>query len=320
MRSRKGFALLAVVWIMMGVSVLGLIVSVAARGAVATTRNRMLSTRAGWLAEDCIERTRLAVSMALQDDDAGRSTGRPWLRLDEIVEVSPLVSECQGSVSLVPAGTRLNLNEASEDAVRRFLSWHGVASPQLDSLCDALLDWRDADNTARVYGAEREVYEQRESAPPRNDRLAHADEVSRVRGFDRLSASMLRPGDSLATLFTVEPGRVVVDRASPAVLASLPGMTEETVARLIERRLREAPPLTDLLALGSELSIPSRDSLHRHYAELVQLTTLEPDAWIVTARSPPPSGDGTAGPSVTIEVRLVRAGFRAAIVRRRINP
>ena len=39
-RSGKGFALLAVLWIMTGVAVLGLVLSLTARSAVSTARNR----------------------------------------------------------------------------------------------------------------------------------------------------------------------------------------------------------------------------------------------------------------------------------------
>jgi hypothetical protein len=49
------------------------------------------------------------------------------------------------------------------------------------------------------------------------------------------------------------------------------------------------------------------------YAELARATTAVPDAWIIVAR-------GWSGiPRVTadVELRLVRAGWRAAIVRRR---
>lgn len=317
-RAPKGFALLAVLWIMTGVAVLGLGLSLTARGAIATSRNRMELTRAGWRAEDCVERARVVIADALQSGEARNiSPATPRLRLDEITLVSPLVMECPGTVTFGPVGMAVNLNETTDDALRRLLLWQGTPPAQIDSLVDALLDWRDGDDTPRPHGAEREWYERQGRSPPRNGPLAHTDELVRIRGFDAWGAAVQSGRDSLESLFTVEPGRIILERAPAAVLASLPGITEETIARLMERRLRGAPPLSEVLALGGELSATSRDSLHRHYAELVQLITLEPDAWLLTTRSP--RADGT-GPGATIEVRLVRAGTRAAVVRRRTWP
>ena len=319
--TRCGFALLAVLWIMTGVAVLGLGLSLTARGAVATARNRIESTRAGWRAEDCVERARAVISGALRADE-GRAmvSGGPWLHLDEIVQSAPLVAECRGVVDIIPAGMAVDLNETTDDALRRLLLWQGAPPAQVDSLVDALMDWRDADDVARAHGAEREWYERQGRSPPRNGAFAHVDELLRVRGFDEWDAAV-RPGrDSLHLLFTAEPGRIVLERAPAAVLASLPGMTEETIARLLERRLRRALSLSEPLALGGELSVASRDSLHRHYAEFVQRITLEPEAWLLTVRSPAQVGRGATGPSAAVDLRLVRAGSRAAIVRRQVAP
>ena len=129
---------------------------------------------------------------------------------------------------------------------------------------------------------------------------ATAQSIERVR--ERLSIPLVG----------VEPGRIDLNRAPLPVLASLPGLGAEALARLAEHRVRGAP-VSDVLALSAELSPNARAALVARYADLVRLTTTEPDAWIVTSRA-------RAGqPSITaaIEVRLVRAGTRAAIVRRR---
>jgi hypothetical protein len=69
----------------------------------------------------------------------------------------------------------------------------------------------------------------------------------------------------------------------------------------------------DLVTLAAEVSSAASAALLAHYAELSRLTTAEPDAWIVTSRA----RDGSSAVIAAIEVRLVRAGTRAAIVRRR---
>ena len=96
------------------------------------------------------------------------------------------------------------------------------------------------------------------------------------------------------------------------MLAALPGLGPEALAHLGEQRIRGIP-ITDALTLAAQLSPEARASIVSRYAELSRLTTPEPDAWIVTSRNHDESSPLTA----VIEVRLVRAGARAAIVRRR---
>ena len=316
----RGYALLAVLWVMTGVAALVLALSLGSRGAVATARNRMELTRAAWRAEDCLERARAVVGEALQPAVIDRRRDpRYWFHLDHLIAGSAIVNGCPGTVTVVPAGTALDVNVAAEEQLRRFFVALGVRGSRADSLADALLDWRDRDDVPRANGAEREWYELHGRSPPRNGPLGGVGELAYVRGFTDVGEPI--GPDSLRALLTVDPGRIVLDLAPLPVVASLPGITEETVARLEERRVRGAEPLSELIALGAELSVLSRDSLLRHFAELSVLTSPEPEAWIVTARAH--AGDHSAGPDdivASIEVRLVRAGSRAAIVRRRSAP
>jgi hypothetical protein len=101
----------------------------------------------------------------------------------------------------------------------------------------------------------------------------------------------------------------VLGRAPLAVIASLPGIGEETLARIAERRARNVVTV-DLNALLADLSPGAQALLVARYGDLTRLTTDKPDAWVLTAR-----GGGYA-----VEVRLAPAGSRAAIVRRRTMP
>jgi general secretion pathway protein K len=204
------------------------------------------------------------------------------------------------------------VNEADGEQLGALLANLGVAAPRADSMVDALLDWRDADDIARPLGAERAWYHAAHRAEPRNGPLADVRELRRVHGFgvDVLSDSVLD------AVLTVEPGRIVWDRAPPAVLASLPGMTPEAVARVMELRVRGLP-VGDATTLSATLSPVAAKMLTARYGDLQRSTAAEPDAWLVTARG----HDGVAPTlTATIEVRLVRAGARAAVVRRWTTP
>jgi general secretion pathway protein K len=319
-RPERGFALLAALWLMLGVTGLVLAISLNARGAVTTARNRIVLLGNAWSAEDCLERTRAAITRVLRTEREGvEGEGRPWLRLGQIVAESPLTLDCVDRLNLSATGTAVDVNAVGEEELRRLLDRFAVARSHRDSLIDALLDWRDRDDAPRPLGAERDWYERHGRSPPRNGPIASLVELDRIRGFEAI-ADESSPTHAIRRALTVETGRIVVDLAPIEVLAMLPGFTDETLARITERRLRSAPPLTDVLELGAELSPASVDSLHAAYQDLRRLTAADPEAWIITAR-----GGGSAGatprvPVATIELKVVRSGPRVAIVRRRSWP
>jgi hypothetical protein len=115
----------------------------------------------------------------------------------------------------------------------------------------------------------------------------------------------------LLAVLDVEPGRVLLDRAPPAVLAALPAFGAEAVQAVMALRER-GEAVSDPLGVLGLLSPPARQAFTAHYAELVAATAAEPDAWVLAA------SDTAGSPTITavIELRLARAGSRAAIVRR----
>lgn len=302
---RSGFALLAVLWIMVAASALGLTLALSARESVAAARNRVNATEAMWHAQDCLERARAAIGDALEEAVAQSSAkATSWQFLDTLVSRSPIASSELCALQLRPSGVALDVNAADPEMLGRLLRAAGFDGARADSMSDALFDWRDADDVPRPRGAERSWYAKEARLTPRNAPLASDREIALVRGFDSF-AGVDGP-------LTVEPGRIVLARAPISVIAALPGIDDEALARVAERRLHDAWP-ADPLALTAELSSGSRAALLPHYAELARLTTSEPEAWIVTSRG----RAAASSVSAVIEVRLVRAGTRAAIVRRR---
>jgi len=300
-QGEAGFALIAVLWMMVGLSTLALAGTLAARDAVSAATNRAELARASWAAEECLERARAAIAAELEEARDEGPDAPAWRGLDRAVAASPLVGACD--LAMAPAGQLVDVNAADGDALRRLFRAAGSGAARADSLADALLDWRDADERPRPLGIEAAGYRALGRVPPRNGPLADARELAGVRGFERAGGA--------ETLLGVEPGRVWLDRAPPAVLASLPGMTPEAVARL--QQLRSSGGAPPLAVLADGLAPAARDALLRSYQELATLTTPVPDAWIVTARA----RSGTPPVVAAVQVRLVRAATRAAVVRRR---
>lgn len=304
-RARRGFALLAVLWVIVAVSAVSLTSSLLAREGIAAARNRGSATTAMWQAHDCLERVRAAIADALlRDDPTGMHRSSPWLVIDSVVRVSPFLDRTRCRVESRAAGSSLDVNTADAEMLRAAFRATGVTSSRVDSLVDALLDWRDSDDIPRSSGAERSWYESAGRVPPRNASLASAREIALVRGFE------MEP--RLHAILDVEPGRIVLARAPLPVIAALPGIADEALARLDERRMRGAP-VGDLMALAGELSPEGRALMLGRYAELARLTSGEPEAWVITSRA----RDAASPVTAMLEVRLVRAGTRAAIVRQR---
>jgi type II secretory pathway component PulK len=302
--SRQGFALISVLWVLVGIAALALAANLAAREAVASARNRADLGAAAWRAEACLERARAAIAGALIEGRGEAPGATVWGRMDRVVAESPMLAGMDCAVDVRAAGAALDVNAADDETLRRLFIALGRSPASADSLADALADWRDEDDSPRPLGAEAEWYRAMRLHPPRNAPFADAREVLRVRGFGAL------PG--IDTLLSAEPGRVPLSHAGPAVLAALPGMGAEAAGRLMEMRMR-GERVADVGAFVASLSPGAREAAGRRFAELAGAAVTEPEAWIVTAR-----GGVGAPPAVSVvEVRLVRAGSRAAVVRRR---
>lgn len=299
----RGFALMAVLWVLTGIAALALVARVAARDAVRAAINREDLTAGAWRAEDCLSRVRAAASAVLRAE-TGQAGRGGWANLDSIAPTSPLLAESGCEVEIRAAGAGLDAN-ADEETLRRFATELGATADAADSLVDALADWRDADGEPRPLGAEAPWYRARRLPAPRDGALADPRELRRVRGWDRF--------EGIDTLVAVDGGRVPLNRAPYAVLAALPGMTPEAARAVLELRAR-GQPVADPVALEPLLGSAARRALMAGYAELAPRVSPGPEVWTVTARG----RVGTPPVTSVVEVRLARAGTRAAVVRRRV--
>ena len=302
--SRRGFALVSVLWILVGLSALGLVANLAAREAVASARNRADLAAAAWRAEACLERARGAIHDALLQARHEPPGATVWGRMDRVVAESPALAGMDCALQMRAAGAALDVNAADGETLRRLFMGLGRSPDGADSLADALADWRDEDDQPRPLGAEAAWYRAGGLPLPRNGPLADVRELARVRGFDAL------PG--IDTLLSAEPARVPLTHGAPAVLAALPGLGPEAAARLMEMRLR-GERVAELPAFTGSLSPTASEHAMRRFPELVGAVVTEPEAWIVTGRG----AVGSPAAVSAVELRLVRAGDRAAIVRRR---
>lgn len=301
MHREHGFALLLVLWMLVGVAAISVGLVSAGRSTLRSSTNRVLLARGTWQAEGCLARARAAIDDALHSPTS--TADAAWSALDSVVIGSSVTAGC--NLDLHPAGIRLDVNDASTEQLTLALQATGIRAERADSIADTILDWEDADDTPRSAGAESDWYREHGEQLPRNAPIAAPEELALIRGVDSVS--------EIDSLFDLEPGRILIGRASPAILAALPGFGPEAVARA--SALGSAAP-RDLLEFSTLLSPAARAELLAAFPALQKLVTFSPDAWIIGARA----SVGSPPVTSTVELRLVRSGSRAAVVRRRSWP
>ena len=296
-RARRGFVLLTILWIITVAAVVTMGASLAGRHAVLAGAARAQLERARWQALACERRAVAAIEFALDSVPTNADATMAWRILPRVLRGSPLVTGCD--VAFEAAGTRLDLNGASEEMLLRILDAIGldVDAPQLAA---ALEDWIDPDDEPRPLGAERAWYESAGRIPPRNDSLADLDELRRVRGFESMRG--------LDSLVSTSPGRVSLATAPVSVLMAVPGITRETAEAIVAAQ-RAGTPIGDLRELIGAISQHSASELAARYPDAERATTPDPDAWLVRVRV----ARGLPAVAVTLEWRVIRLGRRCVV-------
>jgi hypothetical protein len=295
---RGGFALLAVLWVLVSAAVLSLLLLRTAREAVGAATNRRSATLAEWSAEGCAARARAAIDAALD----GPAPDAAWSALDRDLPGSPALAGCE--VALRGSGAALDVNAASIDELTALFIADGVPPSTADSVAESVADWRDTDDVARPRGAERDWYAAQELAAPRNAPFRARGEIGAVRGM-----AAVRHYDAL---LDVDAGPVSLTRAPAAVLATLPGFESAVVAVALALRARGVDGYS-LGRIASELSPDERRRFESHLPALVAHTTTATDAWTLVARA----RRGVPAVERTVEMRLVRANGRVVLTGRR---
>jgi type II secretory pathway component PulK len=206
--SRPGFALLTVLWVLVGASLLALQVVRTSRDAIGTANNRIGARRAMWAAEGCVAESRAMIDALLRDS---RDADRAWLQLDSALAAVAETGSCERT--LTPAGLALDVNTATPEQLRTLFRGVGMEGDPSDSLTAAIIDWRDPDDDTQPDGAEREWYHARLRATPRNSAFTTREELRLVRGWTPQLDSL--------RLLDVDDGPVLLGRAPEPVLAAL---------------------------------------------------------------------------------------------------
>lgn len=281
---RRGFALITVLAVMAIVSGLALSASIIGRDAFHAERNRIALEQSWWRAAGCMARARVSMDQGLAAvvAEPGGQT-RVWRSLDRVVAQSSLMPASGCVVSVEAVGARIDVNAVSADALDRLFAAMGL-SDDATTLRTALLERRATDTVP----------------------LPDIRALARTHGFETLAP--------FAAVLSTEPGRICIIKASATVLAAVPGFTPAVVQRILDMRA-QGEPLNDLLQLVDGVPASDAAEMFAHYPEIARLTTIDPDAWVITARG---AASGDTANIIALQERVVRNGARVSVMQTRV--
>jgi general secretion pathway protein K len=299
-RLRKGFVLIAALWLVVALGAVGLDAALRSRARRLAAANLLDQTRARMIALAGVEhaRSRLTAAMlgralelrAAAQRNAPANARRPtdvrtlfrqadpatdpWREPEELIAAPQSIDTALSSLELRDTGAALNLNEATEPMLRQFFA-QGLRMDyaRADRLTQAILDWRDQDELPRIGGGERDQYLEAGAAVlPPNRPFADLDELIHVMGMTPELFELVRP-----YLTMVSSGRINVNAAPEPVLLALPGMTPVAATALLRQRGSGRLPRSEneLLAMLPASAANSLNAVRQDFARRATYTTDE---------------------------------------------
>ncbi len=310
MRDRRGFALLAALWLLIAFSALGLELGLRFRNQRLGAANAVEASQAAAAAWGGLDELRARLDTRRNAAGSFRSADPnivldPWGRPDSMSWASIPIGAARVSVAVRDAGAVLHLNLASEQELRALFGALRIDYGLADRLAQAILDWRDPDDLRRARGAERQDYARQGLAVrPANRPFGSVRELRDVMGMTPELYERVRPFLSVRGT-----GRINVNAAPRPVLLTLPAMSEASADVIIARRNMGRPirRLDDLLL---ELPEGPRALLQARQVEWQNRAVFETRELLVTSEA---RLDGSPV-RVRVQGHLVRAGDQAMLV------
>ena len=230
-RYERGIALVLVLWAAALLSVMAVSFAFSVRTEVRLIGSNGAAVGAGALAEAGIFRAIVGLSLAdgaLQWQGNGR-------------EYSLVFGEGEVKISALAETGKIDLNAASGEllaglveAARTTMDTPGVADAR--QIADAIMDWRDGNDTKRSFGAEDRDYARAGLEFGAGDRpFLAVSELRRVLGVSPELYAAIAP---LVTVYSFNP-RVDPLLAPRGVLMAVPGLTAEQADDFLAERERE---------------------------------------------------------------------------------
>jgi len=261
--SDSGVALLAV---MAALSVM-LLVALALSGSVQIeTRSaiyRKQATQAYAMAVGGVETAILEIAYPPGQEQS--DAPRLWRRGQRVLRVP--YAQGVALVEIANETGKVGLNGAGRDRLERLFEARGVSKEQAAQLALAVDHWRKPPGSDEEGFKALDDYYRDAGYQPAHNRFGSVEEMLRVRGMSRdifYGTAEISRGGQIQSLYGVgqdltvysQSSQVNLNYASEAALMSVPGMTEELVARIIEERSKAPFESTDDVTKRLETSMP----------------------------------------------------------------
>ena len=272
-RPRRGFALVAALWLLVAFAAVGTAISIHARTRRLGAANSLDEDRGRAAAEAGLEHARSRLARLLAGSLPQQMpvvVGDQWREADLVMVDTTKLGDERYHVVIRDAGASLNLNLATEEELQRFFVALPIDAGRATEIAQSIMDWRDSDNLHRLHGAEVDDYLRMGSAVlPANDKFSRLEELRYVKGMTPEIFARTRQFFTL-----VGTGQINVNAAPRAVLLALPGIGEEAVAVLLHTR-GSTQPIRSLQELSLQLSSGARATLTDAMPDLLPLAAFE---------------------------------------------
>jgi len=149
------------------------------------------------------------------------------------------IGDGQYVVRITDESGKLDINAVSDILLKNFLPALGIKNNDAETITDSIMDWRDADELHRLYGAESDYYMSLTNPyKAKNADFDALEELLLVRGVtpEILYGTTGKKGIiDFLTVYT-KNNRVNLNSAPKEVLMAVPGMTPEIADSIISYR------------------------------------------------------------------------------------
>ncbi len=247
----KGIALIMVLWVLAVLMVIALSFSYMSRTESQTSLAFKQGIEKKFLAEGGIEKGIAEIIYSKMNPNPQvilEEGGQPW-KMDGTPYT---VKEGDGyfTISIIDESGKININTLTDTSaiiLKNLLTNSGVQADKADIITDSILDWKDADDLARLNGAESDYYM---SLPnpykAKNANFDSLEELLLVRGMTPEILYGADKNKGIIDFLTVnsKSGVINVNSAPKEVLMAVPGITADIAETILISRGNPYDPAT----------------------------------------------------------------------------
>lgn len=224
MKRQKGLALIVVLWVISLLTIMASSFSLTIQRETAIAAGIKERAEAGATAEAGIN---YAILMLLSNDKEVR-----WQAFDSVYKIEYAGREIR--LKIADESGKLNINLASKVQLQQLLNSYDLEEDHVESLSDAILDWRDENDEIEPNGAEKTEYSNAGlNYEPRNANFNSIEELQMVLG---MSAKIYQKMEEMVSIYTQNKD-INPTTATREILLTLPGISAEIVDEYLQQRV-----------------------------------------------------------------------------------